>query len=81
MTRKIGEKPTDLVVVGFPDTLQRLFRLKIKFRNRGVVAVGAEVELLDSKECAPMVGIRVLTGRIKGETGCISANALSSFKP
>jgi hypothetical protein len=47
----------------------------------GSLPGGAEVELLDSTECGRMAYVRVLTGELKGEVGCIVAAALSSFKP
>jgi len=47
----------------------------------GSLNTGVQVELLDSKECVKMVFVRVLTGTVKGETGCIAAEALSSIKP
>jgi hypothetical protein len=47
----------------------------------GVVKVGDEVELLDSRECGKLSYIRVLTGQLKAETGCVATNALSSVKP
>jgi hypothetical protein len=47
----------------------------------GALAVGMEVELLDSRECRRMAHVRVLTGPLKGKTGCIAAQALSSIKP
>ena len=47
----------------------------------GVVMRGDEIEFLDSRACSPMVGVRVLTGKLKGRTGCLSATALSGFKP
>ena len=42
---------------------------------------GTRVELLDSRECAPLVGIRALVGPLSGQTGCVPAEALSSIKP
>jgi hypothetical protein len=48
----------------------------------GPITRGTEVELLDANaECGRMVAVRVLTGALQGETGCIAAVALSSFKP
>ncbi len=47
----------------------------------GTLKTGAQVELLDSRTCAPMIGVRVLSGVLKSETGCIDAEALSSIKP
>ena len=47
----------------------------------GVVMRGDEVEFLDSRACSPLVEVRVLTGKLKDRTGCLSATALSGFKP
>lgn len=48
----------------------------------GYVTTGDEVELLDAGDCGRiMVYVRVLTGPVKGEVGCIPSSALSSFKP
>jgi hypothetical protein len=47
----------------------------------GMVTVGTVVEVLDSRQCGDMAYIRVLTGPLKGETGCISASGLSSVRP
>ena len=47
----------------------------------GELAPGTLVERLDSRTCREMVTIRVGEGPLKGETGCISANALTSTKP
>jgi len=47
----------------------------------GRLPVGTEVELLGSGRCADMVYVRALTGKLKGEVGCIVAFALSSMKP
>lgn len=47
----------------------------------GLLNVGSEVELLDSRECSPMVFVRALSGKLSGETGCIEAEALLSPKP
>ena len=49
--------------------------------KKGTLTIGTEVELLDSRECGSLVYVRVLTGPLSGETGCVSANALSSVKP
>jgi len=49
--------------------------------KKGTLAIGTEVELLDSRECGSLAYVRVLSGPIAGETGCISANALSSINP
>ncbi len=49
--------------------------------KKGTLTIGTEVELLDSHECGTMAYVRVLTGPLSRETGCISANALSSIKP
>jgi hypothetical protein len=47
----------------------------------GVVSTGTRVELLDSRECGDMVGVRVVSGPLKGRTGCLVGIALSSNKP
>jgi hypothetical protein len=47
----------------------------------GMLTLGVEVELLDTRECTPMASVRVLTGPLAGESGCVVANALSSIKP
>lgn len=47
----------------------------------GMLIAETEVELLDSRECDDMAYVRVLTGELKSETGCITATALSSVKP
>jgi hypothetical protein len=47
----------------------------------GLLPRATEVELLDANaECGRMVAVRVLTGELKGEVGCVPAAALSSFK-
>jgi hypothetical protein len=47
----------------------------------GLLTVGIEVELLDSRECGTMASVRVLTGPLSGESGCVVAKALTSIKP
>jgi hypothetical protein len=49
----------------------------------GKVKAGERVELLDPNECADeeMSSVRVLSGALKGETGCIAPSALSTVKP
>jgi hypothetical protein len=48
----------------------------------GSLPHGAEVELLDARgNCGQMVTVRVLSGPLQGETGCIAGNALSRVKP
>lgn len=47
----------------------------------GVVDTGVQVEMLESRECREMAHIRVLGGPFKGETGCITARALTRIKP
>src|SRR5262245_27480885 len=47
----------------------------------GELAPGTLVERLESRTCREMVTIRVGEGPLKGETGRISANALTSTKP
>ena len=48
----------------------------------GKLNVGTEVELLDSAQCGEgLVGVRALSGTLKGETGCITGDALSSRPP
>ena len=48
----------------------------------GTVPVRTEVEVLDSSaDCGDMVHVRVLTGQLKGEVGCITPSALSNIKP
>jgi hypothetical protein len=49
--------------------------------KKGNVTAGKAVELLDSRECGSMAFVRVLTGGLTGETGCITAAALSSTNP
>jgi hypothetical protein len=48
----------------------------------GKLNVGTEVELLDSAHCGEgLVGVRALSGTLKGETGCVTDDALSSKPP
>ena len=48
----------------------------------GKLNVGTEVELLDSAQCGEgLVGVRALSGALKGESGCITGDALSSTPP
>ena len=47
----------------------------------GLLPGGTEVELLDAGDCRDLAYVRVLTGTLKGEVGCVAAPALSSFKP
>lgn len=47
----------------------------------GALGPGTTVERLDTTECRDMVRIRVVTGELKGQTGCISGDALTSIKP
>jgi len=48
----------------------------------GKLNVGTEVELLDPSQCGEgLVGVRALSGTLKGETGCITSDALSSRPP
>jgi hypothetical protein len=48
----------------------------------GKLNVGTEVELLDSAQCGEgLVGVRALSGTLKGETGCITGDAISSRPP
>jgi hypothetical protein len=48
----------------------------------GKLNVGTEVELVDSAHCGEgLVGVRALSGTLKGETGCITGDALSARPP
>ena len=48
----------------------------------GKLNVGTEVELLDSAQCGEgLVGVRALSGTLKGETGCLTGDAVSSRRP
>src|SRR5262245_23095474 len=48
----------------------------------GKLTVGTEVELVDSAHCGEgLVGVRALSGTLKGETGCVTDDALSSKPP
>jgi hypothetical protein len=47
----------------------------------GMVTVGTVVELLDSRQCRDMAYVRVLSGPLQGETGCVPAAGLSSVRP
>ena len=48
----------------------------------GKLNVGTEVELVDSAQCGEgLVGVRALSGVLKGETGCVTGDALLSNPP
>ena len=47
----------------------------------GKLGHGVEVELLADAECRDMAHVRVATGPLKGESGCVVARALSPHKP
>ena len=47
----------------------------------GKIAHGTEVELIDDAACRAMAHVRVMTGTMKGQVGCVVARALSTKKP
>ena len=47
----------------------------------GKIPHGTEVELLDDAECRDMAHVRVVTGDMKGQAGCMVQRALSTKKP
>ena len=47
----------------------------------GKILHGTEVELLDDEECRDMAHVRVVTGDMKGQVGCMVQRALSAKKP
>jgi hypothetical protein len=47
----------------------------------GMVTVGTVVELLDSRQCGKMAHVRVLSGPLQGEVGCVPVEGLSSVRP
>ena len=47
----------------------------------GNIRHGTEVELLDDEECRDMAHVRVVTGDMKGQVGCMVQRALSTKKP
>ena len=47
----------------------------------GKIGHGTEVEWLDDAECRDMAHVRVITGDMKGQVGCVVARALSTKKP
>jgi hypothetical protein len=48
----------------------------------GKLNVGTEVELVGSAQCSEgLAGVRALSGTLKGETGCITGDALSGTSP
>ena len=47
----------------------------------GKVGHGTEVELLDDAECRDMAHVRIMTGNMKGQAGCMVQRALSTKKP
>jgi hypothetical protein len=47
----------------------------------GKILHGTEVELLDDEECRDMAHVRVVTGDMKGQVGCMVQRALSTKKP
>jgi len=47
----------------------------------GKIGHGTEVELLDDAECQDMAHVRIVTGTMKGQVGCMVQRALSTKKP
>ena len=47
----------------------------------GKIGHGTEVELIDDAECRDMAHVRIMTGDMKGRTGCMVERALSTKKP
>ena len=47
----------------------------------GKVGHGTEVELLDDAECRDMAHVRIVTGNLKGQHGCMVQRALTTKKP
>jgi hypothetical protein len=47
----------------------------------GRVGHGTEVELIDDGECRDMAHVRILTGEMKSQVGCVVQRALSTKKP
>ena len=47
----------------------------------GTIPHGTEVELLDDAECQDMAHVRIVTGTMKGQVGCMVQRALSTKKP
>jgi hypothetical protein len=47
----------------------------------GRIGHGTEVELIDDAECRDMAHVRIMTGDMKGRTGCVVERALSTKKP
>jgi hypothetical protein len=47
----------------------------------GKIAHGTEVELLQDAECEDMAHVRIVTGAMKGQVGCMVQRALSTKKP
>jgi hypothetical protein len=47
----------------------------------GKVKHGTEVELIEDDKCEDMAHVRVLTGDMVGQTGCMVQRALSTKKP
>ena len=53
----------------------------LKYRL-GTLRVGDEVELLESRECGPIMSrVRVLKAAPRGEIGCVTTDTLSTIKP
>jgi len=47
----------------------------------GKIGHGTEVELFDDAECQDMAHVRIMTGAMKGQVGCLVQRALSTKKP
>ena len=47
----------------------------------GKIRHGTEVELLEDAKCDDMAHVRVITGDMKGQVGCMVQRALSTKKP
>jgi hypothetical protein len=47
----------------------------------GKVGHGTEVEMLEGAECRDMAHVRIVTGTLKGQEGCMVQRALSTKKP
>jgi hypothetical protein len=47
----------------------------------GTVKHGTEVEVIEDGKCEDMAHVRVLTGDMKGQAGCMVRRALSTKKP
>jgi len=47
----------------------------------GKVGHGTEVEMLEAAECRDMAHVRIVTGTMKDQVGCMVQRALSTKKP